>query len=67
LAEEDHRPDEFIDPLPVGADAELELAPFVGRLDPLASCRHPPSPHRRRAALPASLERRRATTQAVAP
>lgn len=50
MAEEDHGPDQLIDPLPVGPDPEFQLVPLVGRLDPLASCRHPP--HHTVAALP---------------
>ncbi len=40
MAEEHHRPDQFVGPLPGGLDAELQLAPLVGRLDPLAPCQH---------------------------
>jgi hypothetical protein len=40
VAEEDHRPDQLVGPLPGGVDTELQLAPLVGRRDPLAPCRH---------------------------
>jgi hypothetical protein len=44
VAEEDNRADELVGALPIGVDAALKLAPLVGRRDPLASCRHLPSP-----------------------
>ncbi len=57
MAEEDHRPDELVAPLSVCPDAEFQLMPLMGRLDPLAWYRHircriraPPSPDRSDAA-----------------
>ena len=46
VAEEDHRADELVAPLPDRLDAQRQLLPVVGRLDPLASLR-PHRSHRR--------------------